>query len=336
MADESRQSARPKKEPLTNRERLMVAAFFVMAAAMALMTYRAFFFEPSYIGTEKLEIIDETGTRRAILGVSPEGMAGLVLYDSAGQVRSTIGVLPDGQIVNAQLTGGGVSQLSMTKPVVPQPLDNSVDGNLRSWIETTALVLTLIVVIVYTCFTFQQLRLLKDGTSFDALVNVHTRWESSYSARGFVYGPLQDILVDVVESLPGLGADYITVSSDGTHRILDVPRVLSAEPDKQLLASFRESLEAADEALQKVEGVLNGYALLAVPYCEKNKVARAIVKAYSSVFERTASPLVQFVATQRALRGQADYAEHYLRLLVGLKADPHGWAKTILGKRLSP
>lgn len=48
------------------------------------------------IRAEKFELVDKTGTRRAVLALEPNGEPGLKLYDATGSLRVALSLRPDG------------------------------------------------------------------------------------------------------------------------------------------------------------------------------------------------------------------------------------------------
>lgn len=51
---------------------------------------------PESIRAEKFELVDKTGTRRAVLALEPNGEPALKLYDATGSLRVALSLRPDG------------------------------------------------------------------------------------------------------------------------------------------------------------------------------------------------------------------------------------------------
>ena len=49
--------------------------------------------------TEAVQLVDDNGKVRAILGVNPKGTATFALFDKDGKERATVGLLEDGSPV---------------------------------------------------------------------------------------------------------------------------------------------------------------------------------------------------------------------------------------------
>lgn len=82
-----------------NRERILAVAVLMLTLCVVFLAYRVFVFEPMVVKARAFELVDESGHRRALLGISPEGTVALGLFDQRGRVRSSMGLLPNGEPV---------------------------------------------------------------------------------------------------------------------------------------------------------------------------------------------------------------------------------------------
>ena len=80
-----------------HRERLLMVVIVALLVGFGLLLYHSYIRQPQVVVARAFQLVDDTGRIRAIIGISPEGMAAITLYDSQNHERATIGVLPAGE-----------------------------------------------------------------------------------------------------------------------------------------------------------------------------------------------------------------------------------------------
>lgn len=210
-------------------------------------------------------------------------------------------------------------------------------------VQTIALVVTAIIVGLYTRETYKlrkeardQTKELKQANTFNAITRVHERLANfeSYKIRGYLHAGFIDHLVLAASKL--LENKY--VSGIGKQAKVDVSKVLDElrEDNDQLLkfnaeldshpASFRGYRSIDVSALDAVEQTLVDFDLIAIPYSLGINSAKKLAEAYEPVLRRTSTAILPFVAIQLMLRGSNDpgYKRYYLYLLKELKIPLQG------------
>ena len=92
---------------MTSNEKSLSVAVFVLSVAVVTLVAYVIFHDQKVCRAQAVQIVDDAGNQRAIIGMSPEGHVGIALSDKSGRIRTSIGLLPDGKPVMTMQDGKG-------------------------------------------------------------------------------------------------------------------------------------------------------------------------------------------------------------------------------------
>ncbi len=204
-------------------------------------------------------------------------------------------------------------------------------------VTSAALVLTGLIVGYYAWQTKRLREQAQYAQTFAASHAVHERFHSieSREARRFLHTLFPDVFSVIVRQVRWNWVKERRVECD---------EVLKAEEEPGLISKLFSEQDRYDKrctssterhrAMQKAERVIGDVEMLAIPLLVdvKNPIVLAVARQYRPVIERSAEPLLPFIAVQMALRGSSDpyYKAAYLQLLETLNIEHDGLVEELL------
>jgi len=173
------------------------------------------------------------------------------------------------------------------------------------------LFLTLIVLGIYTFFTRELAKQAIASNTFAALSSVHQCLSEHRTCREHI---LQQTIQDelkrhIRECIPG---DFIGYQGGPLTLSLESLQTIAID-NPMCLDEFNHRLRGV--ALEAIEQTLADFDMIALPLSLGIEAAKKLAEAYKPMLERTAEPLLAFIAVHRQLRGEPKYREPYIQLL---------------------